>query len=86
MSNGLDDEDINGQVIICTDDPPAMVEVIVPLDTYASTSMAFSHAYNYFHNDVIEDVMIVAINVSYQEIDGVESVVLHIFTRPFRPL
>lgn len=81
--NGLDDEDINGQVIISLDDPPAMVEVIVPLDTQSSASLAFSHAFHYFHNDLNEDVQIAAINVAYQDVDGVLSLVLHIYTIPF---
>lgn len=80
--NGLGDEDINGEVIVCLDDPPAMVEIIVPLDTMSSASYAFSHAYNYFH-DLNEDVQIVAVTTKYLDVEGVQSLVMHVFTRPF---
>lgn len=81
--NGLNDDDINGQVIVCLDEPPSMVEVIVPLDTMSSTSLAFSHLFHYFHGEVNEDVQIVAINVAYKDVDDVQSLVIHVFTRPF---
>lgn len=81
--NGLSDEDINGQVIVCLDESPNTVEIIVPLDTMSSASYAFSHAFNYFHNELNEDVEIAAVNVQYKEIDGVLSLDLFIYTRPF---
>lgn len=81
FDNGLDDQDINGEIIMCTDGV-SMVEIITPLDTMQSAALTFSHLYHYF-NSHSEDVQVVAVNVAYRDIEGVTSMVTHVLTTNF---